>query len=345
MPTHRPQARFQMLRMTLVAVLSTLCLAGMTRGQEVTFQPEPVFSKVEKGGRFQGLKFSHHDRRLWNDQRKDWDIPSGHELTGGPLEPSDNKSIFSGEVWGRRVLFVDTDENRLLSWGGVTSDFDRPLPEKGRIKSLQLLSNRGLFAAWMVDPQQVCLGAIYNNRSDRYVKFPFELGKVEISPTGKTVVATLREDDKSLVVLDLENGEEKLRIKQKSVIASLAISPDDRYVATGSFDNAVRIYDLKTGKQVHVLKKHKEGKIFLGSAVYDVAFSRDSAYLASGGHDGRVVVWDVEKGSVRFEAKVMGEPIIWSVAIAKDWKMVACGFEDVGAICGVAVWRFLPEEK
>jgi hypothetical protein len=48
----------------LASILATLSVSLF--GQEVDFHPEPVMSVTGKIGSFRGLKFSHHDRRLWN---------------------------------------------------------------------------------------------------------------------------------------------------------------------------------------------------------------------------------------------------------------------------------------
>ena len=66
----------------------------------------------------------------------------------------------------------------------------------------------------------------------------------------------------------------------ESVVASLSLSPDDRFLATGSFDNAVRVYDTESG---HNLKFSRSwaGPIFWGRL-----FSRsppNGRWIASGG--------------------------------------------------------------
>ncbi|MEL0100547.1 MAG: hypothetical protein VW862_02450, partial [Euryarchaeota archaeon] len=52
----------------------------------------------------------------------------------------------------------------------------------------------------------------------------------------------------------------------------MRISPDGRFVATGSNDNNVRIYDIKSKTFV--------GTINAGSDVYDLEFSKDGGTLA-----------------------------------------------------------------
>src|SRR5881398_2323492 len=58
-------------------------------------------------------------------------------------------------------------------------------------------------------------------------------------------------------------------------VASVAFSPDGKVLATGSFDNTVKLWDFATGKELHNLKGHT-------NQVYSVAFSPDGNLLASG---------------------------------------------------------------
>jgi len=69
-------------------------------------------------------------------------------------------------------------------------------------------------------------------------------------------------------------------------IRSLRISPDGRYVATGSNDNSVRIYDIKS--------KTFAGTISAGSDVYDLEFSNDGGTIAvARGRSGTLRMYDV----------------------------------------------------
>jgi hypothetical protein len=69
-------------------------------------------------------------------------------------------------------------------------------------------------------------------------------------------------------------------------VTSVAISPDGRWVAAGSLDMVVRIWDVNTGALVERLRGHKD-------SVYSVAFSPDGRGLVSGSLDKSLKYWDI----------------------------------------------------
>ena len=72
----------------------------------------------------------------------------------------------------------------------------------------------------------------------------------------------------------------------KYPVVSVAFSPDGSKIASGSWDNTVRLWDAENGEQLAVLRGH-EGR------VASVAFSPDGSRIASGSNDVTVRLWDV----------------------------------------------------
>lgn len=78
-------------------------------------------------------------------------------------------------------------------------------------------------------------------------------------------------------------------------VVTALFSPDGRFLASGSGDKTVRMWDLTTETPQHVCKGHS-------GWVLAMAWSPDCQLLASGDKAGHVMVWDPETGKQRGKA-------------------------------------------
>lgn len=69
-------------------------------------------------------------------------------------------------------------------------------------------------------------------------------------------------------------------------VTSVAISPNGQFVASGSLDTVVRIWDVQSGMLLERLRGHRD-------SVYSVAFTPDGKGLVSGSLDKTLKYWDV----------------------------------------------------
>ena len=110
------------------------------------------------------------------------------------------------------------------------------------------------------------------------------------SPTGHRLAVVT---EKRLELLDTETGNVVRSLETSSLVYGLGLSDiawshDGRRLATaGWLDAAVRVFDGASGREVSVLRGHREG-------ASTVAWSPDDHFLASGGMvgDGTIRIWD-----------------------------------------------------
>ena len=106
----------------------------------------------------------------------------------------------------------------------------------------------------------------------------------------------------------------------KDTVSSIAIAPSSRFVATGSHDQTVRIWDPATRREVRLLAGH-------AAAVTAISISPDGRQLASASRDKTVRVWDPISGK---EAFVLAGHTDWifSVAWSHDGKRLVSSSAD-----------------
>jgi uncharacterized protein with WD repeat len=71
-----------------------------------------------------------------------------------------------------------------------------------------------------------------------------------------------------------------------NTVMSVSYSPDGQYVASGSYDNSIKIWSAAQGTCLHTWSGHSE-------CVTSVSYSPDGQYLASSSEDDSVKVWSM----------------------------------------------------
>jgi WD40 repeat protein len=145
--------------------------------------------------------------------------------------------------------------------------------------------------------------------------------------------------DETAKVWDAETGQEILTLKHADIVWSVAYSPDDRYIVTGSggygpnmerFTAEVKLWDAKTGKEIRTLNGHS-------GEVVSVAFSPDGKRIVSGSRDTTLKVWDAQTGQ---EIHTLRGHMNWvtGVAYRPDGKHIVSGSGDILGPGELKVW-------
>lgn len=103
-------------------------------------------------------------------------------------------------------------------------------------------------------------------------------------------------------------------------VSEVAFSPDGRTLASGGWDNSIKLWSVKSGQQLKSLDGHT-------GWVWSLAFSPDGKTLASGSGDKTIKLWDVESGR---EIKTLSGHDDWvqPVAFSPDGQTLASGGRD-----------------
>lgn len=101
---------------------------------------------------------------------------------------------------------------------------------------------------------------------------------------------------------------------------ALAVSPDGKVIATGAYDQKIRLWDTATGKEVALLKGHN-------GAVNGLSFRPDGKVLASASADRTVKLWSIPTGQ-RLETLAQPTKEQTSVVFSADGKQLFAAGSD-----------------
>ncbi len=109
-----------------------------------------------------------------------------------------------------------------------------------------------------------------------------------------------------------------------SYVYPVAYSPDGQWIASGGWDNKVRLWDALTGESIGTLRH--QGNIRA------LAFSPDSSWLVSGCYVGESLhIWNVATTRLQSKFRGPGRVVVQAVAVSPDGAHIAAADADGSA--------------
>jgi len=113
-----------------------------------------------------------------------------------------------------------------------------------------------------------------------------EVVGVAVHPTGDYFLTASA--DATWAFNEVQSGKTVAQVTSDKPLSAVSIHPDGVILGTGSSDSVVKVWDLKTQKNVASFEGHQ-------GAVVDIAFSENGYYLATTAEDNTVKLWDLRK--------------------------------------------------
>lgn len=103
-------------------------------------------------------------------------------------------------------------------------------------------------------------------------------------------------------------------------IDHVLFSPDDSLLAVASDDACIRLWEVKTGRLLRVLRGHNQ-------RVNRIAFDKSGTRLVSGGNDNAIILWDIPTGEQIYKISEHTN-IVTNVAFASSDKNIITSSKD-----------------
>jgi Tol biopolymer transport system component len=247
---------------------------------------------------------------------KVWDVEMGQEVRNLPLERGGSALAYSPD--GRSIVFHT--EGRIKIWNIETGRKLLTFSEHSHDVTSVAYSPDGKFivsgsdGSMTFNPDGETIYSytdtikIWDAKTGRELQtlsgHSGNVNSVAYSPDGKFIVSgsggsmTFNPDGETIYsytdtikIWDAKTGRELQNLSGHSRdVTSVAYSPDEKFIASSSWDNTIKIWDVETGHELRTLEGHTGG-------VNSVEFSPDGRRILSCSGDGTTRLWDAATGA------------------------------------------------
>lgn len=259
----------------------------------------PVFWLQGHSRTITKLVFTQNDRLLISASGDNtcgiWDVASGQELRDRVLKHPEWITDMDVSDDGMEVLTA-CDDGKLRLWALDDSQLlasFQPGSARAVYTGIELSADgRQALATCAATGEVFLLDLTVNADSapQPWLKFPGKSGVVwsALFVPGEEQVLTIGGNDARL--WDIATRTQVVSFSPHGAVSDADVSPDDRWVVTGSWDRTAKIWDAKTGDDLRKLEgMHKD-------YINSVQFSPDGSLVLTGSDDGTARLWDARTG-------------------------------------------------
>jgi WD40 repeat protein len=237
-----------------------------------------------------------------------WSTSTGKALAKLAVDRAEVTSVAVDDE--ARLILAGSSDGKARLWDVTQNQVIGELGgHQGRVDSVALSLAVGLAATGSEDRTVRLWDIATRAEKKTFGPHPGRVTAVAITPAGDRVVAG---SGTSARVWSVATGKLVFPplIGHKHSVLTVAVSADGRWLATGSRDRTILVYDLTAGK-----RKHRFQLAGHADDVTSVAFTDDASRLISGSADGTVRLWDVATGT-QIAAIRIGIDIVGTTAVA-----------------------------